>query len=265
MTIFEAIAGGDEEEVRKWIRRGVRLGDEPDDATYERLTELGVDHELAGVPPLHLAAGLGRTGIVRRLLAAGAAIDQLGLDELGLGATPLSCAAGNGHAETVAALLAAGADVRRAAAALFETDDLEILKMLISAGADLEAIPHEDGGTLLMVAAADDDVEKIRFLLEAGADPRTRDDHDGGFALSYAGARGLMQVMPFWLKEIGRPDDNLFDIATNLRYGCPILRYYYDLEDGRLTQALARYNGSRGQRWYPDRVMGRLSSKWFQQ
>jgi soluble lytic murein transglycosylase-like protein len=85
------------------------------------------------------------------------------------------------------------------------------------------------------------------------------------FALSYAGARGLMQVMPFWLKEIGRPDDNLFEIATNLRYGCTILRYYYDLEGGRLNQALARYNGSRGQRWYPDRVMGRLSSKWFQQ
>ena len=85
------------------------------------------------------------------------------------------------------------------------------------------------------------------------------------FALSHAGARGLMQVMPFWLKEIGRPEDNLFEIATNLRYGCTILRYYYDMEDGRLAPALARYNGSRGKRWYPDRVMGRLSSKWFQQ
>jgi soluble lytic murein transglycosylase-like protein len=85
------------------------------------------------------------------------------------------------------------------------------------------------------------------------------------FALSYAGARGLMQVMPFWLNEIGRPEDNLFEIATNLRYGCTILRYYYDMEDGRLFPALARYNGSRGKRWYPDLVMGRLSSKWFQQ
>ncbi len=85
------------------------------------------------------------------------------------------------------------------------------------------------------------------------------------FALSYAGARGLMQVMPFWLKEIGRPEDNLFEIATNLRYGCTILRYYYDMEGGRLFPALARYNGSRGKRWYPDLVMGRLSSKWFQQ
>ena len=84
------------------------------------------------------------------------------------------------------------------------------------------------------------------------------------FALSYAGARGLMQVMPFWLREIGRPDDNLFEIATNLRYGCTILRYYYDMERGNLTKALARDNGSRGQRWYPDRVMLRLSSKWYQ-
>ena len=85
------------------------------------------------------------------------------------------------------------------------------------------------------------------------------------FALSHAGARGLMQVMPFWVDEIGRPEDNLFRIDTNLRYGCTILRYYYDMESGRLGPALARYNGSTGERWYPDRVMGRLSRKWFQQ
>lgn len=85
------------------------------------------------------------------------------------------------------------------------------------------------------------------------------------FALSDAGAQGLMQVMPFWVDEIGRPEDNLFQVATNLRYGCTILRYYYDMEQGRLTRALARYNGSTGERWYPDRVMGRLSRKWFQQ
>ena len=85
------------------------------------------------------------------------------------------------------------------------------------------------------------------------------------FALSEAGARGLMQVMPFWVDEIGRPEDNLFEIRTNLRYGCTILRYYYDMEDGDLPRALARYNGSVGQRWYPDRVLRRLSEKWFQQ
>jgi soluble lytic murein transglycosylase-like protein len=74
-----------------------------------------------------------------------------------------------------------------------------------------------------------------------------------------------MQVMPFWVDEIGRPEDNLFEVPTNLRYGCTILRYYYDMEDGDLFQALARYNGSTGKRWYPERVLGRLSRKWFQQ
>jgi soluble lytic murein transglycosylase-like protein len=83
------------------------------------------------------------------------------------------------------------------------------------------------------------------------------------FAISYAGARGLMQVMPFWLEEIGRPNDNLFHVSTNLRMGCTILRYYLDLEGGDLRPALARYNGSRGQHWYPDRVMQRLHGKWY--
>ncbi len=64
------------------------------------------------------------------------------------------------------------------------------------------------------------------------------------WAISRAGAQGLMQIMPFWLKEIGRPDDNLFHVQTNLRMGCTILRYYLDKEKGDLTRALARYNGS---------------------
>ena len=83
------------------------------------------------------------------------------------------------------------------------------------------------------------------------------------FAVSWAGARGLMQVMPFWLKEIGRPQDNLFHISTNLRMGCTILRYYLDMEHGDLRLALERYNGSHGQRWYPDRVLDRLSRRWY--
>jgi len=84
------------------------------------------------------------------------------------------------------------------------------------------------------------------------------------FAISHAGARGLMQVMPFWLDEIGRPDDNMFHININLRMGCTILRYYLDRENGDLVKALARYNGSRGQRWYADRVLDRLRLRWFQ-
>jgi soluble lytic murein transglycosylase-like protein len=83
------------------------------------------------------------------------------------------------------------------------------------------------------------------------------------FALSYAGARGLMQVMPFWLDEIGRPNDDLFDIRTNLRLGCTILRHYLDREKGDRTRALARYNGSVGKTWYPQRVFKALAKRWY--
>lgn len=85
------------------------------------------------------------------------------------------------------------------------------------------------------------------------------------FAISVAGARGLMQVMPFWLKEIGHPGDNLFDIDTNLRMGCTILKYYLDREKGNLVSALARYNGSYGRRVYPEKVISALSARWFRQ
>jgi soluble lytic murein transglycosylase-like protein len=85
------------------------------------------------------------------------------------------------------------------------------------------------------------------------------------FAISYAGARGLMQVMPFWLDEIGRPDDDLFDIRTNLRMGCTILRHYLDRERGNRTRALARYNGSVGKTWYPQRVFKALGKRWYRQ
>ena len=85
------------------------------------------------------------------------------------------------------------------------------------------------------------------------------------FAISSAGARGLMQIMPFWLNEIGRPDDNLFGINTNLRFGCTILGIYLKRENGNMYQALARYNGSVGKRWYPDRVYIALSKRWYRQ
>lgn len=83
------------------------------------------------------------------------------------------------------------------------------------------------------------------------------------FAISHAGARGLMQVMPFWLNEIGRPDANLFFVDTNLRFGCTILKYYLDLEKGDLLRALGRYNGSLGRRTYPNKVLDKLRNKWF--
>jgi soluble lytic murein transglycosylase-like protein len=84
------------------------------------------------------------------------------------------------------------------------------------------------------------------------------------YAVSVAGAIGLMQIMPFWLVEIGRPEDNLLHIRTNLRYGCTILKYYLDKEDGDLRRALGRYNGSLGHRKYPNKVIDKLTRKWFQ-
>ncbi len=83
------------------------------------------------------------------------------------------------------------------------------------------------------------------------------------YAVSVAGALGLMQVMPFWLDEIGRPGDNLLHIETNLRYGCTILKYYLDKENGDLRRALGRYNGSLGKRKYPNKVIDRLTRKWY--
>jgi soluble lytic murein transglycosylase-like protein len=84
------------------------------------------------------------------------------------------------------------------------------------------------------------------------------------YAISVAGAIGVMQIMPFWLDEIGRPDDNLLHLDTNLRYGCTILKFYLDKENGDLRRALGRYNGSLGKRKYPNKVIDKLSQKWFQ-
>jgi soluble lytic murein transglycosylase-like protein len=82
------------------------------------------------------------------------------------------------------------------------------------------------------------------------------------YAVSRAGARGLMQVMPFWVKEIGEPGHNLFQERTNLRYGCTILRHYLDREKGNLANALGRYNGSLGQADYPNRVLKAWKERW---
>ncbi len=77
------------------------------------------------------------------------------------------------------------------------------------------------------------------------------------YAISSAGARGYMQVMPFWARLIGDGDaSRLFHLQTNLRFGCVILRHYLDREKGDLFMALGRYNGSRGRAEYPRLVFG---------
>ena len=83
------------------------------------------------------------------------------------------------------------------------------------------------------------------------------------YAVSPVGARGYMQVMPFWTDLIGTPEQNLFNLRTNLRYGCVILRHYLDVERGDMTRALARYNGSLGKKSsYPSKVLRAWQTRW---
>lgn len=123
-----------------------------------------------------------------------------------------------------------------------------------------------------------DEAERLEFLRMVHAEARRADlpaelvlaviqveSAFERFAISTAGAQGMMQIMPFWVREIGRPDDNLFDVATNLRYGCTILRHYLDRSNGRLIEALARYNGSYGQTWYSRRVLDALHQRWYRE
>ena len=88
------------------------------------------------------------------------------------------------------------------------------------------------------------------------------ESHFDRFAISRVGAQGMMQVMPFWKDEIGRPDDNLTDNATNLEYGCRILQFYLQRENGDLHKGLARYNGSVGRRVYSDKVYLAWRNHW---
>jgi len=90
------------------------------------------------------------------------------------------------------------------------------------------------------------------------------ESHFDTYAISKSGAQGMMQIMPFWLNEIGRPDDNLIDMKTNLRIGCTILKYYMDMEKNDLHKALARYNGSAGSKVYSNKVLTALHKHWFQ-
>jgi soluble lytic murein transglycosylase-like protein len=83
------------------------------------------------------------------------------------------------------------------------------------------------------------------------------------YAVSSAGARGYMQVMPFWVREIGTAEQDLFHLRINLRYGCTILRHYLDIEKGDLFRALGRYNGSLGRPEYPNMVRAAWHGHWL--
>lgn len=120
-----------------------------------------------------------------------------------------------------------------------------------------------------------DEAERLEFLTtlhweasRAGVDPQLMlglIQVESGFrkyAVSPVGARGYTQVMPFWVKAIGNPDHNLFQLRTNLRYGALILRHYIDIEHGDLFRALGRYNGSLGRPEYPNLVVGAWKRHW---
>jgi hypothetical protein len=102
----------------------------------------------------------------------------------------------------------------------------------------------------------------------AGLDPQLvlgLIQHESNFrkyAVSSAGARGFMQVMPFWVRQIGSSGHDLFTLRANLRYGCTILRYYLEIEQGDLYRALGRYNGSLGRGEYPNAVLASMNRYW---
>ena len=126
-----------------------------------------------------------------------------------------------------------------------------------------------------LAARMPDRVQREEFLVtvhyeakRAGLDPQLVlgliqvESNFRKYAVSRSGARGYMQVMPFWIKLIGDPENNLFHLRINLRYGCVILRHYIDMEKGDLFRALGRYNGSLGKPEYPNMVVRAWQRNW---
>jgi soluble lytic murein transglycosylase-like protein len=118
--------------------------------------------------------------------------------------------------------------------------------------------------------ARDDFIATVHYeASRAGLDPQLvlgviqYESNFRKYAISPADARGYMQVMPFWTKLIGAPEHNLFNLRTNLRYGCVILRHYLDTEHGDLYRALGRYNGSLGRPEYPNAVLATMNRNWL--
>lgn len=178
-------------------------------------------------------------------------------------------------------MLAAAAQL--ACAAPTERPDAELRAMLIKAIGEADSFNHRFDAEVWLVDMSSrvsrylpDERERYAFLrlvhseatraqlspelVLAVIDIESKFDR---YAVSSAGAVGLMQIMPFWLDEIGKPGDNLFHMRTNLRFGCTILKYYLTKEKGNVVHALARYNGSYGKPQYPTLVLGALNRRWF--
>jgi len=190
------------------------------------------------------------------------------------------------HIALVAGLLAGGLLLGSAAlAATQERPDADMRKALINAINSSDSFVDRFDAEVWLTDMStrlsnrlEDPEERLTILKKvhyearrANLDPQlvlaliTVESNFDRFAISSAGAQGLMQIMPFWVDEIGTPEDNLFDIETNLRFGCTILSLYLEQENGDMHRALARYNGSVGQSWYPHRVYTALRTRWYHQ
>jgi len=163
------------------------------------------------------------------------------------------------------------------------TPDPELRALLVRAVGATDSFEHRFDAEVWLVDMSGrlqryiaDDRQRLEFLRSVHSEARRAklspelvlalievESRFDRYALSTAGAQGLMQVMPFWLKEIGRPGDNLFDLHTNLRMGCTILKFYLDKEQGNLVNALGRYNGSLGRIEYPGLVINALNKRWY--
>jgi soluble lytic murein transglycosylase-like protein len=180
------------------------------------------------------------------------------------------------HARAGAQIYEPMADAVRAALAARIADSAPPQRRFDEIGERIEFIDwlNEMSGRLLRPKP--DDRERIEFLrtldyeaVRAGLDRQLVlgliqvESNFRKYAVSSAGARGYMQVMPFWTDVIGDGDARkLFDMRTNLRYGCVILRHYLDIERGDLFLALGRYNGSRGRDAYPNAVLAAWQGRW---
>ncbi|HUI99664.1 MAG TPA: transglycosylase SLT domain-containing protein [Usitatibacter sp.] len=186
-------------------------------------------------------------------------------------------------AALAAAVLLAAAGAARGGAQRYEVLSASVRASLAHAVADQSSVDMSDMDTRAWVRAMtpriidrfSDEESARRFLalvryeaVRAGLDPQLVlavmdvESHFRKYAVSAAGARGLMQVMPFWVSLIGVPGQDLFVERINLRYGCTILRYYIDREHGNLFNALGRYNGTLGQADYPNRVLKAWRARW---
>lgn len=168
------------------------------------------------------------------------------------------------------------ADAVRAALAARIADSAPPQRRIADVGERIEFIDWLNEMSSRLLRPKPDYRERIEFLrtldyeaIRAGLDRQLVlgliqvESNFRKYAVSSAGARGYMQVMPFWTNVIGDGDPRtLFDMRTNLRYGCVILRHYLDIEKGDLFLALGRYNGSRGRDAYPNAVLAAWQGRW---